>query len=156
MEKKRVSDSRTEQVYFVRPQHINGYGRLFGGILMQWIDELAGIVGRRHAGVTVTTACIDTLSFHAPAFQNDMVVLVAGVSHVGTTSMEIRVDVYVEDMEGIRRPINRAYIVMVAIREDGKPVPVPGLILETEGEKYEWESGEKRYLLRKQRRKEGY
>ena len=47
MEQKKVSDSLTEQVYIVRSQHINGYGRLFGGILMQWIDELAGIVDGR-------------------------------------------------------------------------------------------------------------
>ena len=52
--------------------------------------------------------------------------------------------------------INRAYFVMVAIDHDGKPQPVPGLIIETESEKYEWQSGEKRYQLRKQRHKEGY
>ena len=156
IEKKRVSDSQTEQVYIVRSQHINGYGRLFGGILMQWIDELAGIVGRRHAGATVTTAAVDNLSFQAPAYQNDMIVLIARLSYVGTTSMEVRVDVYAEDDDGIRRPINRAYVVMVAITEDGTPIRVPGLILETESECYEWECGKKRYLLRKQRRKEGY
>lgn len=48
MEKK-VSESRIEQVYQVRPEHLNGAGRLFGGRLMEWIDELAGLVGIRHA-----------------------------------------------------------------------------------------------------------
>ena len=80
----------TEQVYIVRSQHINGYGRLFGGILMQWIDELSGIVSRRHAGTTVTTASIDNLSFEAPAYQDDMVVLVGKLTYVGRTSMEVR------------------------------------------------------------------
>ena len=153
---KKVSDSRTEQVYIVRSQHINGYGRLFGGILMQWIDELSGIVCRRHSNMTVTTASIDNLSFEAPAYQDDMIVLEGKLTYVGTTSMEVRVDVYVEDMQGIRSIINRAYIVMVAIDENGHPVPVPGLDLETENERYEWQSGEKRYQLRKTRRKEGY
>ena len=45
---KKVSDSRTEQVYIIRSQHINSYGRLFGGYLMQWMDEIAGVVARRH------------------------------------------------------------------------------------------------------------
>lgn len=146
----------TEQVYIVRSQHINGYGRLFGGILMQWIDELSGIVSRRHAGTTVTTASIDNLSFEAPAYQDDMVVLVGKLTYVGRTSMEVRVDVYVEDADGMRKTINRAYVVMVAIAEDGTPLPVPGLTVETESERYEWQSGEKRYQLRKTRRREGY
>ena len=156
MEKKKVADSLTEQVYIVRSQHINGYGRLFGGILMQWIDELAGIVCRRHCGMTVTTASIDNLSFEAPAYQNDRIVLIGRLTYVGRTSMEVRIDAYVEDMAGMRKTINRAYIVMVAIEEDGKPLPVPGLEIETESEKYEWQSGEKRYQLRKTRRREGF
>ena len=52
--------------------------------------------------------------------------------------------------------INRAYVVMVAVDEHHKPISVPGLYVETESEKAEWEGGEKRYVLRKQRRKEGY
>lgn len=52
--KKRVNDSITEQTYLLMSMHINGYERLFGGILMQWIDELAGIVARRHCGYEVT------------------------------------------------------------------------------------------------------
>lgn len=156
MEKKNVSDSLTEQVYIVRSQHINGYGRLFGGVLMQWIDELAGIVSRRHSGMSVTTASIDNLSFEAPAYQNDMIVLIGRLTYVGTSSMEVRVDAYVEDEKGMRRTINRAYLVMVAISEDGKPLPVPGLNILTESERYEWINGEKRYQLRKSRRKEGY
>ena len=91
LKKKAVSDTRTEQVYIVRSQHINGYGRLFGGMLMQWMDELAGIVARRHAGMTVTTASVDTLNFEAPAYQDDMVVLIGRITHVGTSSMEVRI-----------------------------------------------------------------
>ena len=156
MEKKRVSDSRSEQVYIVRSTHINGYGRLFGGFLMQWIDELAGIVCRRHCQQTVTTASIDNLSFEAPAYQDDMVVLVGRLTYVGKTSMEVRVDAFVEDMSGTRKTINRAYVVLVAIDKEGEPVPVPGLLLETDEERAEWQSGEKRYALRKTRRREGY
>ena len=61
MAKKRVKDSETEQSYLLMHRHINGYGRLFGGQLVAWIDELAGLVGRRHCGHEITTACIDLL-----------------------------------------------------------------------------------------------
>lgn len=153
---KRVEDSRTEQTYLLMPRHINGYGRLFGGILMQWIDELAGIVARRHSGHEITTASIDNLNFKQPGFLNQTVVLVGKITYVGRSSMEVRVDTYVEDLDGMRRVINRAYVVMVAIDEHGNALPVPGLKVETESEKAEWEGGKKRYELRKQRRLEGF
>lgn len=155
MEKK-VEDSLTEQVFIIRSQYINGYGRLFGGQLMQWIDELAGIVSRRHSGMGVTTAAIDNLNFKAAAYQNDMVVLEGRITYVGSTSMEVRVDTYIEDASGMRRCINRAYIVMVAIDEEGRPMKVPGLKIETEEQRAEWQGGEKRYQLWKARRREGY
>lgn len=153
---KKVSDSSVEQIYIVRAQYINGYGRLFGGILMQWIDELAGIVCRKHAEQQITTAAIDNLNFKSGAYQNDMLVLKACLTYVGRTSMEVRVDTYVEEQHGKRKLINRAYVVMVAIDEMGKPCEVPSLLVETEEEKAEWESGLKRYNLRKQRKIEGY
>ena len=65
-------------------------------------------------------------------------------------------DTYVEDYKGSRKSINRAYIVMVAVDEDGKPVEVPGLKIESESERAEWLGGEKRYELRRQRRIEGF
>ena len=153
---KSVKESAMEQAYVVRSQHINGYGRLFGGYLMQWIDELAGIVCRRHSGKQVTTACIDNLNFKAGAYQNDIVVLRAKMTYVGKSSMEVRVDTYVEDKDGIRKKINRAYVVMVAIDSDGKCVEAPNLEVVTESERIEWIGGEKRYHLRKQRRIEGF
>ncbi len=58
---KRVSESRTEQIQIVMPAHINGYGRLFGGQLMQWIDVVAAVCARRHANRTITTVSVDTL-----------------------------------------------------------------------------------------------
>lgn len=153
---KTVNDSKMEQVYVIRSQHINSYDRLFGGFLMQWIDEVAGVVSRRHSGHAVTTAAVDNLSFKAAAYKNDMVVLVGKMTYVGKTSMEIRVDAYVEDYDGARRNINRAYVVMVAIDEKGNPIPVPGLELQNEEERQEWEAGQKRYELRRERRVQGY
>lgn len=153
---KKVSDSLTEQQYLVRPSHINHYGRLFGGQLLLWIDELAGIVAIRHSGQTVTTAAVDHLQFQAPAYEGDLVVLQGMVTSVGRSSMEIRVDTYREAMDGTRQMINRAYIDMVAIDEAGKSVEVPDLLVETEEQKQEQLAAQKRKELRKQRRKDGF
>ena len=153
---KKVSESMTEQQYLIRPTHINHYGRLFGGQLLYWIDELAGIVAIRHSGALVTTAAIDNLQFQAPAHAGDMIVLQGQVTYVGRSSMEVRVDTFTESMEGHRQMINRAYIDMVAINSEGTPVEVPGLILETEAQRIENEAAAKRKELRKQRRLEGF
>ena len=149
--KKTIEDSMTEQVHLIMQQHLNGSGRLFGGALMQWIDEMAGIVAYRHAGTIVTTACVDNLNFKAGAYLGDTVVLIGKLTYVGRTSMEVRIDTYVEDSDGMRKMINRAYEVMVALDENDNKVEVPGLIVETEAEKAEWQGAEKRYALRKKR-----
>lgn len=155
MEKK-VSESRIDQVYQVRPEHLNGAGRLFGGRLMEWIDELAGLVGIRHAQRDVITASVDNLKFIRGAYLKDLIVLIGRVTYVGRTSMEVRVDTYIESIDGIRKPINRAYLTLVAIDGEGHPAEVPGLIIETESEKAEWEAGIRRREMRKQRREEGF
>lgn len=148
---KRVSDSRTEQIQILMPAHINGYKRLFGGKLMEWIDVVAAVAARRHSNCEVTTACIDSLEFQSAAHVNSTIVLVGCITHVGKTSMEVRVDTFVESLKGERRLINQAYLVMVALDENEQPTPVPGLILETEEEKQEWEAAVQRRALRKQR-----
>lgn len=146
--------SRTEHTQIVLSEHINGQGRLFGGRLMEWIDIAAAVSARRHCGYNVTTASVDTLNFKAPAFVNDTIVLVAQVTYAGTTSMEVRVDTYVEALDGERRCINTAYLVEVALDDLGRPTPVPPLLPETEEERAEAEAGQRRTLLRKQRKKE--
>lgn len=146
--------SRTELTQIVLSEHINGQGRLFGGRLMEWIDIVAAVSARRHCGHNVTTASIDTLNFKAPAFINDTIVLVAQVTYAGTTSMEVRVDTYVEALDGERCCINTAYLVEVALDDLGRPTPVPPLLPETEEERSEAEAGQRRTLLRKQRKKE--
>ena len=153
---KKALDSQTEQTYLMRPRYLNGYGNLFGGQLMSWIDEIDSIVAMRHSDSDITTAAIDNLNFKQGATINDVIVLRGKITYVGRTSMEVRVDTYVESRHGIRKVINRAYVVMVAVDENHHPVEVPGLLVETESEKAEWEGGEKRYKLRKQRRVEGF
>lgn len=153
---KRVEESLTEQIQILMPQHINGVGRLFGGRLVEWIDIVAGVVARRHSECNVTTAAIDNLQFKEGAYLNDTLVIIGRMTYVGSTSMEVRIDTYVEELSGIRKPINRAYLVLVAIDENGKPTRVPRLLLETEAQKAEWQGAEKRNELRKLRRTEGF
>jgi acyl-CoA hydrolase len=156
MDAKHVKDSQTEQTYLIMPKHSNGYGKMFGGTLTAWIDEMAGIVSRRHCQTETATVSIDNLNFKDNVSVGDMVVLIGRITYVGNTSMEIRVDTYKEELNGIRRMINRAYLVMVSVDENYKPQPVPKLILETESERAEWEGALRRKELRLQRRKGGY
>ena len=153
---KKVSDSQTMQQYILRPAHINPYGRLFGAQLLKWIDEVAGIVAVRHCNAIVTTAAIDNLEFKEPAYSGQMIVLLGQVTYVGRTSMEVRVDTYTEGLDGTRKMINRAYLTMVAIDNEGNVVEVPSLILETDEERAEHDSAIKRKEMRKQRRLEHF
>ena len=154
IEAKTVDDSRVETVHLIRPTHLNGADRLFGGILMQWIDEVAGIVAKRHSMANVTTASVDNLTFLHGAYQNDMVVIKGKLTWVGSTSMEVCVDTYVESPNGERHRINNAHFMMVALDENDKPVKVPKLILRTEDEQLAWSHGEERRRIRIQRLKD--
>lgn len=150
MNTRRVSDSRVEQVHMLMYEHMNGSGRLFGGRLMEWIDVVAGVVARRHSGHNVTTASVDRLEFIAPAYIGDTIVLEGCITYAGRTSMEVRVDTYVEKLSGAKEKINRAYLVMVALDEDDRPTQVPALELITDEEKGEFEAAKRRKELRKQ------
>ena len=154
MVSKTVADSRVETVHIVRPNHLNGAGRLFGGILMQWIDEVAGIVAKRHSMCNVTTASVDNLTFLHGAFQNDMIVIKGKMTWVGNTSMEVCVDTYIEEPDGTHVRINNAHFMMVALDENNTPVQVPKLILQTDEERLAWEHGEERRRIRIQRKKD--
>ena len=144
VKERKVSESVSETIHVVRPNHLNASGRLFGGILMQWIDEVAMLVSKRHTHKNVTTASVDQLTFLKGAYQKDVIVLSGKMTYTGRTSMEVRVDSYVEALDGTRILINRAYFTMVARDENDRPAPVPRLILETAQEREEWELAKKR------------
>lgn len=154
---KSVKESTTEQIHLLMYEHINGENRLFGGQLVSWIDEVAGTVAKRHTGMKVTTASIDSLQFKQPAYLDDLVVIIGHITYVGNTSMEVRVDTYVESLDGLRHPINRAYLTMVALDENSRPCQIPyGIKIETESQRGDLEGALKRIELRKQRQKEGF
>ncbi len=137
-------DSRAENVRILLTEDLNGYGRLFGGRLMEWADITAAVVARRHCEKNVTTVFVDDLQFLAPAYSNDTLVLKGSLTYVGNTSMEVRVDTYVESLAGVRKLVNRAHLVLIALDENEQPTKVPKLLLETQEEQAEFELGRKR------------
>lgn len=154
---KSIEASRTIATHTVVHGDMNGESRLFGGRLMEWIDEAAGITARRHCGGPVTTACVDQLSFKYPAYLNDIVVVNAHVTYVGRTSLEVRAESYVEDVAtGEKRLINDAYLIEVHVDGQGRPAPIEyGLRLSSEFDRNEWSMAELRKLLRKERQETG-
>ena len=154
---KTVEESETELTHILFPRNLNDSGRLYGGQLLEWLDELAGIVARRHCGGDAVTASIDHMDFKAGAKVGDTVYIHGRLTYVGTTSMEVRIDSYVEDIrDGVRHLINSAYFVMVAVDVEGKPVPVPRIRTDTLSREAEFAAGKRRQELRKLRSREGY
>jgi acyl-CoA hydrolase len=100
----------------------------------------------------VTTASVDNLTFLSGAYNGDMIVIKGKMTWVGTSSMEVCVDTYVESRQGSRERINNAHFMMVALDENDQPVPVPRLILQTVDEKLAWEHGIERQRIRKDRK----
>lgn len=152
---KTVAESRVETIHLVMPSDMNDSGRLFGGCLMCWIDEVAGLVGRRHAQMNVTTGTVENLKFLRGAYLQEMIVISGKVTYVANSSMEVKVESFVEKPTGERELINRAYLTMVGIDENNKPCRLPRLILETEEDKKEWEQAEMRRRIRQKQREEG-
>lgn len=144
---------KTTSVQIVLPQHCNGYKkpRLFGGQIMAWIDIVGAVAARRYTHSAVTTVCVDNLNFLNPAYLNDTVVQEAVVTWTGRTSLEVRVDSYVERLDGARERVNRAYLVFVAIDEQDNPVAVPPFTPQTDAEKREYEAALERRRIRLQR-----
>ncbi len=153
---KTVAESKVETFHIILPSDLNDSGRLFGGSLMSWIDEVAGLVGRRHAQMNVTTGSVDNLKFLRGAYLRDIVVVSGKATHVGNASMEVKVETFVESSSGERELINRAYLTMVGLDENDRPCRLPRLILETEEDKKEWERAENRRQIRQRQSAEGF
>ncbi len=133
----------------VLPNDTNLLGNLLGGRLMHWIDIVGGMAASRHANSVVVTAAVDSLDFKHPVHLGEIVRLKAKLTWAGRTSMEVKVEVYAENVEtkGVKMT-NQAYLVYVALDKDSHPKKVPRLIPKTEDEKDEFFEGEKRRLKR--------
>ena len=134
-EGKTVAHSSVVMSQAMIPQDANPAGNVHGGVIMKLIDTAAGVVAGRHARANVVTASIDRLDFLHPSFIGDFVTLRASLNFVGRTSMEVGVRVEAENIiTGETRHTSTAYLTFVALDSNGRPMPLPALILETDDE----------------------
>jgi acyl-CoA hydrolase len=114
----------------------NFAGNVHGGAIMRLVDTAAGLAAIKHAGGLAVTVAIDEMTFLEPVNIGDVVTLHASVNDVGTSSMEcgVRVEA-MNPVTGRHVHANSAYLVFVAIDQDGHPCPVPPLLTESEQEK---------------------
>lgn len=145
MEKKRVTDSIVVLTQFMQPEHANNLGNVHGGWVMKAIDEAGGLCAMRHARRPAVTVAVDSLRFLSPVHVGNLVTFTARLTYVGRTSMEIEVHVEAEDiLTGNKTHTNDAFMVFVALDVNGRPVEVPGLLLETDDDRRRWEQGQQR------------
>ena len=148
---KPVSASKVEMTELVLPGQTNTLGNIFGGRVMQLIDIAAAVAAMRHARKTVVTVFIDRLHFKNPIKMGQIIILNAQVEIVGRTSMEIGVDVHSENpLTGEKKIATTAHVTFVALDQNGKPSPVPQLLLETEEDKQRFKSAKERREKRNQ------
>jgi acyl-CoA hydrolase len=128
--------SRTEIVQVMELTDVNLAGNVHGGIIMKLVDTAAGVAAGRHCGQRAVTAAMDEMTFVEPVMMGDILHVEAIVSEAFRTSVEIAVRVEVETTpHGAHRHVSSAYLVFVALDENGKPAAVPPLIAETEEER---------------------
>ncbi len=133
----------------MQPEHANTQGNVHGGWIMKLVDEAGALAAMRHAGHRTVTVAIDRMVFRQPIRIGDLVILNADVTFTGRTSMEIEVDVVAENpITGKRSQTNTAYLVYVAIDDNGKPTRIPPLLAETPEEKARMEAARQRQQRR--------
>ena len=149
------SQSFVQMTELVLTSHLNQFGTAFGGVIMSWVDVAGSISASRHCLQNAVTANIDDVHFLAPVYKGDIVSLKAQVNYTHKTSMEVGVLVTAESpqLKELRHTLT-AYLTFVALNREGKPSPVPGLLLKTEEEKKRYHQGQLRREWRLKRRKE--
>jgi acyl-CoA hydrolase len=148
MSPKHPSESLTVLTDLVLPSETNPLNNLFGGELLARMDRAASIAARRHSRRIVVTASVNHVAFNRAIPLGSVVTVEAKVSRAFTSSMEIFIDVWIEDREsGIRTKANEAIYTFVAVNETGNPVSVPQIEPETELEKSRYDAALRRKQL---------
>ncbi|UBZ15895.1 acyl-CoA thioesterase [Flagellimonas marinaquae] len=136
MRAKKPSESRTVMTDLVLPSETNPLNNLFGGELLARMDRAASIAARRHSRRITVTASVNHVAFNRAVPLGSVVTVEAAVSRAFNTSMEIFIDVWIEDrFTGERTKANEAIYTFVAVDDTGKPTEVPALDPETDLEK---------------------
>lgn len=148
MQAKSPNDSRTIMTDMVLPSETNPLNNLFGGELLARMDRAASIAARRHSRRITVTASVNHVAFNRSVPLGSVVTVEAAISRTFRTSMEVYIDVWMEDrISGERAKANEAIYTFVAVDETGKPTEVPGLKPETALEKERFEGALRRKQL---------
>ncbi|AEA43644.1 acyl-CoA thioesterase [Fluviicola taffensis] len=148
MKPRNASETLAITTKVVLPNDTNTLGNLFGGQLLAWMDEIASVSAHRHSRRVVVTASVNNVSFNSPINHASIVTLESKVSRAFNSSMEVFVDVFVEDhITGKRSKSNEAIYTFVAVDQNGGPIQVPELIPETEEEIERFEGALRRKQL---------
>ncbi len=149
MKGKSPKESHTIMNELVLPNDTNMLHNLMGGRLLHWMDIAAAISGQKHCNRIAVTASVDNVSFKHPIKLGDVITIEAKVTRAFNTSVEVRLDVWAENVpSGSRIKSNEAYYTFVALDENGKTVPVPELIPETVDDMLLYEGALRRRQLR--------
>ncbi|MBW3518805.1 acyl-CoA thioesterase [Flavobacterium sp. NKUCC04_CG] len=148
MNPKLVSESVTVVTDLVLPGETNPLNNLFGGELLARMDRAASITARRHSRRVCVTASVNHVAFNRAIPLGSVVTIEARISRAFNSSMEVFIDVWIEDREsGIKNKANEAIYTFVAVDETGRPIVVPQIIPETELEKERFEAALRRKQL---------
>jgi acyl-CoA hydrolase len=133
---KRVADSQVTLIQLMEITDANIAGIVHGGVVMKLVDTAAGLAAIKHCGGLAVTVSMDEMSFLVPVHVGDTITVKASVNDAYTTSLEVGVRVGSESIvSGKRQHTSSAYLVFVALDEQGKPRPVPPLVAETPTER---------------------
>ena len=148
MKAKKPSESVTVMTEIVLPNDTNVLGNLMGGRLLHWMDVCSAMAAHRHCKRVVVTASVNNVSFSHAIKLGSIITLQGKISRAFTTSMEVFIDVWVEDrVTGEKKKSNEAIYTFVAVDQNGSPLPVPEIIPETEEEKQRYDSALRRRQL---------
>ncbi len=148
MKANKAIDTLAITTKIVLPNDTNTLGNLFGGQLLAWMDVIASVSAHRHSKRVVVTASVNNVSFQKPINHASIVTLEAKVSRAFNSSMEVFVDVFVEDaVTGQREKCNEAIYTFVAVDQNGNPIQVPALIPESVEEQLRFEGALRRKQL---------
>jgi acyl-CoA hydrolase len=148
MTSKFPKDSISTSTKVVLPNDTNTLGKLFGGSLLAWIDEIGAVAAHRHSGRVAVTASINHVSFNKPVDLGAIVTLSAKVSRAFNSSMEVIIDVFVEDrITGELTTSNQAILTFVAVDQNGRAINVPEITPETEEEQKRFDAALRRRQL---------
>jgi acyl-CoA hydrolase len=148
MKTKKASETVCVNTEIVLPNDTNTLGNLMGGRLLHWMDICAAVSAQRHCGRVVVTASVNNVSFNQPIRLAEVVTLQAKVSRAFSTSMEVFIDVWVEDVvTGKKRKCNEAIYTFVAVDQLGNPIHVPSIEPESDEEKARYDGALRRRQL---------